>query len=226
MTSLPCKSLSTFLHRPVPMAPRLPPNLGGSLGEGESSGCPLPAPGSSPAPRALQEHVSGETGFEEEFGHRSSVSGHTRAQPFFRLAAYPEIHLFLHTSLARFPLPSGAGDCSASQVEWEDTGAWGAQGSRGVGALSCQASLPCPPLRMGPSFPVSVTTLAPLCPLCPPKAPGVCPHATTVLSVTPNAEVPRGLAEVCTPMLTSLHRCAQTCTHRGPTSRGHKTQRQ
>lgn len=41
----------------------------------------------------------------------------------------------------------------------------GASGSRGVGAVSCQASLPCPLLRMGLSFPVSVTTLALMPPL-------------------------------------------------------------
>lgn len=59
-----------------------------------------------PSPQSRVRTASGETGFEEEFGHRS-VSGHTRAQPFFRLAAYPEMHLFLHTSLARVPLPPG-----------------------------------------------------------------------------------------------------------------------
>lgn len=123
-----------------------------------------PHQGLPPAPRALQEQS-----LEKQVLKRNLVIDllsevHTRVQPFFRLTAYPEIHLFLHTSLARFPLPPGWE--TAEQARWGGrTQGMGASGSRGVGAVSCQASLPCPLLRMGLSFPVSVTTLALMPPL-------------------------------------------------------------
>lgn len=53
----------------------------------------------------------------------------TPAQLFFRLAAYPEIHLFLHGSLARFPLPSRGGSWWRETEAREWPWSWGHGGA-------------------------------------------------------------------------------------------------
>lgn len=165
--------------------------MGESVGRGEGSGRQPPTPGSSPSSQSPARTVSGETGFEEEFGHRSSVRGAHSGAAIFQahcLSRNTSVFTYIPSEISS---PSRVGDCRASQVGWEDTG-HGGLGEQGCGGRELPGLSALPSSENGPVLPSLCHHTGPYAPSAHPKPQECCLHVTTILTMTPSPEVPRG----------------------------------